>query len=224
MSYENFSVEKVSAVFDELSAKRAGGFVAEVSKSENLAVSYDSGADTGYVGSSGYSVNYGSYNDGTTVYVYGATDSYVDLSKGSLVYGTAVNIDATYSTGNNILAGNSASNIIWGGSYNNLLIGYYGNDILVGGTGTNFFGYGQYEGNDTILNAGIFDKVVLYDFTLSNIVAAASDGFTVGLGFNTGEILTVDCTAGAGVSPDFVLSDGSTYWYNCVTKQWHQTA
>ena len=223
MGYENFSVENVGAAFDELQAKRAGGFVAEESKSENLAVSYDS-SGTGYVGSDGYSVNYGSYNDGTTVYVYGATDSYVDLSKGSLVYGTAVNIDATYSTGANILGGNSDPNIIWGGSYYNLLLGGYGNDILVGGTGTNIFAYGKYEGNDTILNAGMFDKVVLYDLSLSDIVATAWDGYTVALGFNTGEILTVDCTAGVGVSPDFVLSDGSTYWCNCLSGQWHQTA
>ena len=47
-------------------------------------------------------------------------------------------------------------------------------------------------------------------------------GNTVGILFNTGNVLTVSGTSGA--SADVVLADGSTYRYGYNSKQWYQTA
>lgn len=205
------------------------GFSAVETKLESLTVSYDS---SGYGGASNFTnafsafgsngVNYGNYNDGATVYAMGITDTSIDLSTGN--YGTAVNIDASSSSGTALLIGNQASNIISGGSYYNFLYGGEGNvnDILVGGTGRNIFMYGKYEGSDTILNASMFDGVALYDVNLSDIVFTASDGNTIGFLFNTGNVLTVECTS--FLSGDFLLADGSIYWYDCSSKTWTQTA
>ncbi len=179
---------------------------------------------TGYgYGYSNYGYGYtGYYNDGATVYVMTSADSTVDLSTG--YYGTAVNIDASSSTGSNSLGGNWASNIIWSGAGSTFMWGGndFANDILVGGTGVDTFACGKYTGNDTVLNASAADKVFLYDVNLSDIVATASDGYTVALAFNTGFILTVTGTSSA--SADFVLPDGSTYWYGCTSRQWYQTS
>ena len=160
------------------------------------------------------------YNDGTTVYATGSSAIGIDLSSG--VYGTATNIDATASQSLNILSGNQAANVIYGGSYYNFMWGGndYANDILVGGTGNNYFICGKNEGSDTVLNASLYDKVLLYDVSLSDIVATTSDGFTVGLLFNTGNVLAVSGTS--EYSADFQLSDGSIYWYDYGSQAWEQ--
>ena len=166
------------------------------------------------------SVSYDTFSDGATVYVTGTTDATVDLSTG--FYGTAVNIDATNSSGENNLAGNQTSNIILGGANVNFIWGGsdFVNDILVGGTGENLFVYGKYEGNDSIINAASADTILLHDVSLSDIVATASDGNTVGILFNTGNVLTVTGTSSA--SADIKLADGSEFWYSYTSRQWFQ--
>ena len=165
-------------------------------------------------------VNYGDYNDGATVYVYGANNAIVDLSTG--FYGTAVNIDASNSMGDNNLAGNFAPNMILGGADDNTIWGGadYANDILVGGLGEDHFICGKTEGSDSIINAASGDTVLLYDVTLSDIVATASDGFNVGILFNTGNVLTVSGNSTA--SAEIKLADGSEFWYSYASKQWFQ--
>ena len=192
------------------------GFSAVETKPEGLAVSYD-------LGTNSFEYDYGTYYiNGSNVYVYGTTDSRITLFNGG--YGAAVNIDATGSSGEARLAGDLNSNVISGGSYRNLLWGGWGfaNDILVGGTGFNFFVSGQSEGSDTILNAGMYDTVYLRDVTVSDIIATASDGNTVGILFNTGNVLTV--TGTNAVSADFVLADDSRYWYDYSFQTWHQSS
>lgn len=180
---------------------------------ENLSVSYDSDDVA-------QPVNYGDYNDGTNVYVLGSNNATVDLSTG--FYGTAVNIDASSSTGNNYLVGNWAANIILGGTDDNTIWGGtdFANDILVGGTGENLFFCGKYEGSDSIINAASDDTVFLHDVNLSDIVATASDGYNVGILFNTGNVLTVSGTSAA--SAEFKLADGSEFWYSYTSRQWFQ--
>ena len=112
-----------------------------------------------------------------------------------------------------IFAGNGGSSL-WGGAD-------FVTDVLVGGSGTDVFVSGKTAGSDSIVNASNCDKVYLRDATVGDIVATASDGNTVGILFNTGTVLTVTGTNGA--SADFVLSDGSTYWYGYGSKQWYQT-
>ena len=180
---------------------------------ENLSVSYDSDDVA-------QPVNYGDYNDGTTVYVFGTNKAIVDLSSG--LYGTAVNIDASTSTGDNFLVGNVAANIILGGADDNTLWGGvdYANDILVGGAGEDSFFYGKTEGSDSIVNASSEDTIYLHDVTLADIAATASDGNTLGIMFNTGNVLTISGTDNA--SADIKLADGSEYWYSYGSRQWFQ--
>ena len=179
---------------------------------ESLSVSYDS--------DDAQPVNFGDYNDGTTVYVFGDTNASVDLSTG--FYGTAVNIDASNSAGENFLAGNRTSNIILGGTDDNSIWGGadIANDILVGGTGENHFICGKYEGNDSIINASTDDSILLYDVTLGDIAFTASDGYTVGILFTTGNVLTISGTSSA--SADIKLADGSEFWYSYTSRQWNQ--
>ncbi|MBR1647530.1 MAG: hypothetical protein IJ685_12250 [Selenomonadaceae bacterium] len=166
--------------------------------------------------------NPGNYNDGTTVYVIGANRGFVDLNNTGF-YGTAVNIDATNSTGENNLSGNLAANIILGGMGDNTLWGGadFANDILVGGTGEDDFFYGKSEGSDSIINASANDEIHLYDVTLSDIVATASDGLSVGILLSTGNVLTVSGTDIA--SAEFKLANGVGYQYNYLSKTWAQT-
>ena len=221
MIYGNFSVEEVASAFEEMQSKRDDGFAAEESKPEGLTASYDITSSVFSLAEFGKNgVDFmGSYNDGTTVYVTGTTDSYIDFTIRAY-YGTAVNIDATNSSGYNLLGGNEASNIILGGSYRNLMIGGegYASDILVGGTGENLFGYGKFQGNDTIINASSNDGVYLQNLNLSDIVATAADGNTIGLLFSTGNVLTVTCTEPQ--SPEFMLEDDGVYQYNFASATW----
>ena len=211
------------------------GFSAVETKPEGLVVSFDSSGGSGvpYIDKSGTLVPSDNgpetksgnsvINDGMTVYVNGSVGATVDLSTG--LYGTAVNIDASSSTGYNQLAGNAAANIILGGSFGNFIWGGEdtANDILVGGYGygSAIFVSGKNEGSDSIINAGIYDTVFLRDVTVSDIVATSSDGNTVGILFNTGNVLTVSGTSAA--SADFKLADGSRYWYDFSSKEWYQS-
>ena len=112
-----------------------------------------------------------------------------------------------------IFAGDGGASL-WGGSD-------FASDTLVGGNGTDIFVVGKQEGSESIVNASNFDTVYLRDVNLSDIALTASDGNTVGILFTTGNVLTVTGTNAA--SSDFVLSDGSTYWYSCSSNQWQQT-
>ncbi len=116
--------------------------------------------------------------------------------------------------GDVIFAGDGGSSL-WGGSD-------VAADVLVGGNGTDVFVSGKSEGSDSFVDASAFDTVYLRDVTVSDISLTASDGNSVGILFNTGNVLTVTGTSAA--SADFVLADGSTYWYGFNSKQWYQTA
>lgn len=116
--------------------------------------------------------------------------------------------------GDIIFAGDGGSSL-WGGAD-------LANDVLVGNTGTDVFVSGKSEGSDSLIDASVSDKVYLRDVTLSDIALTASDGNAVGILFKTGNVLTVSGTSAA--SADFVLADGSTYWYGFNSKQWYQTA
>ena len=116
------------------------------------------------------------------------------------------------------------SDVIFAGTGGSSLWGGKGDaaDVLVGNTGTDIFVSGKSEGSDSIVDASAFDTVYLRDVTLSDIAATASDSNSVGILFNTGNVLTVTGTSAA--SANFMLADGSTYWYGFSSKQWYQTA
>ena len=112
-----------------------------------------------------------------------------------------------------IFAGDGGSSL-WGGADTAA-------DVLVGGGGEDIFVSGKSEGSDSVIDASAFDTVYLRDVTVSDIALTASDGNSVGIMFNTGNVLTVTGTSAA--SANFTLKDGSTYWYACNSKQWYQT-
>ena len=114
--------------------------------------------------------------------------------------------------GDMIFAGDDGSQL-WGGN------GFVA-DILTGGDGTDIFVSGKSEGNDSIINASSDDTVYLRDATLSDIVLTASDGYSVGIMFSTGNVLTVSGTN--EYSANFVLADGTEFKYNYVSRQWTQ--
>ena len=158
-------------------------------------------------------------NDGVTVTVVGEGNHQVWLSSGA--YGTAQNINANPSWGQNVLVGNYAANLIVSGAGQNNLWGGqdYANDILVGGAGYDTFICGKNEGSDVVTNAAAADTVSLYDVTLSDIAFTASDGRgTVALQFKSGNILSVQSSE--LLSSAFVLADGSAYRYNHATRSW----
>ena len=130
------------------------------------------------------------------------------------------NINASDSTGENILIGDAKDNIIIGGAGANSLWGGYGSDtdILIGGAGTNDFYYGQNDGNDTIQNASTSDSVNLYDVSLSDIVDFAENNGTISIAFSTGNFIAVENTE--NLSATFNLADGSKWQYNREAQSW----
>ena len=114
--------------------------------------------------------------------------------------------------GDVIFAGDDGSRL-WGGN------GFVA-DILTGGDGEDIFVSGKYEGSDSIVNASSDDTVFLRDVTLSDIALTASDGYNVGIMFNTGNVLTV--TGTSEYSANFMLADGTEFKYNYSSKQWFQ--
>ena len=187
---------------------------------EKLAVSYDDYDDYYYDGYSGYAynANEGYTNDGTNVNVFGYNSYTIDLSSG--YYYPAVNINAAYSAGNNVLMGDYNANIIMAGSGATSLWGGadYANDVLVGGSSYDLFYVGKTSGNDVVLNASSADTVWLHDVALSEIVATAYDGTSVALQFNTGHVVAVACTD--YYSPTFSTADGGNYRFNRMTASW----
>ena len=170
--------------------------------------------------SSNLAVSYDSYysSDGVTAYIYGTDSYYVDLTDER--YGTAVNIDATNSTGEHDLFGDEAANVIisepgssrlWGGLD-------YANDILVGGWGYDTFYYGKYSGSDTILNATPIDTVDLYNAVTSDIVSTTYDGTTLGLYFDTGNAVFVAYSG--DISPTFTTYNGGSFAFDSSSWTW----
>ena len=88
---------------------------------------------------------------------------WLDNSAG-VSYNNINNIDASTSTGNNTLAGDSGNNQITAGNGNDLLWGGLGadSDTSIGG-GDNTYFYGNNNGNDVIVNSVATDKIDLYD-------------------------------------------------------------
>ena len=91
-------------------------------------------------------------------------------------------------------------------------------DILVGGNGADIFIGGRTQGADFFLNASAADLVHLNDTTLSDIVATAEENGTIGIAFNTGNVIAVQSSE--AYSAAFMLADGSTYRYNHANKSW----
>ena len=123
-------------------------------------------------------------------------------------------LDASFSSGANILVGDSGNNYIISGGNNSVLWGAAGDDIMYGGTGTDIFMFGAGDGNDLIFGAEDDDVINIHNANLSDItVAQESFGLVIGVG---GSALAV---IGQNNST-FTFADGSAYHYNRAANSW----
>ena len=173
--------------------------------------------------------------DGITEYYVGATaNSTINLNANAgdteiwlggevgdnRYLGYISNINASRSTGENILAGNSLNNIIIGGSGKNSIWGGQGNndDTLMGGTGQNTFFFMENNGNDIVRNAHDGDIVDLTNLDFNKITAADITDNSVTIALEDGSHLTIEGNAAV----DYKLQDGSTFTADHNNKSWTQ--
>ena len=162
-----------------------------------------------------------------TLIVTNAADKIIDLRDGAgnafvkaYQASTAGVIDGRGLAGYEIINGASAgANVIFAGDGGSQLWGGSDDaDALVGGNGSDIFVGGRLQGADNILNASSADVVNLNDATLSDLVATAEVDGKVLIGFNTGNVVTIQSTELLSAAVKF--ADGSSWRYNHVTKGW----
>ena len=162
------------------------------------------------------------YDKNVQCYFGGAKNNTLNVTQGAEIwlddgnYSNITELNASTSTGANILAGDTNSNTIISGGGNSSLWGGAGDadDLLKGGSGKNTFWYGQGEGNDTIQNAKSTDAINFYNIQLADItsIEKTSSGWNIGILSNN---LTIN-----GDMPTANLADGSTWTYNSETETW----
>ena len=136
------------------------------------------------------------------------------------IFSNILNIDASTSTGENILVGDSNSNqIISGSGSSSLWGGVGGDDVLTGGAGVDNFFFGKNDGADTIFNASSSDFVNFYDANLSDLISADVSENLISATFNTGGTLQINCSE--NLSPIFKLADGN-FQFNREKNSWQQ--
>ena len=129
-------------------------------------------------------------------------------------------INATTTTGTNILAGNNKDNQIFGGKGVNDMWGGSGktNDFLFGGEGKNNFWYGKGQGVDLVENTKTGDTINFYNVTLGDIsnIEITDSSISVVVGENEGLAVNTNDK----ISPTFKLADGESYSYNRSSAEW----
>ena len=132
-----------------------------------------------------------------------------------------VTINATSTTGSNILAGNNKDNQIFGGHGHNEMWGgsYKTNDYLFGGEGQNTFWYGKGEGVDLVENTKRGDTINLYNITIGDIsnVEITDSSISIVVGEEGVAVNSSD-----ELSPTFKLSNGESYNYNRSSAEWQK--
>ena len=134
-------------------------------------------------------------------------------------YAYVANIDASASSGYNVLAGNSGNNVITAGSGGSMLWGGSGSsaDTLIGGTNGDTFFFGKGDGADVISNASAGDTAFLYDISINDITSINTAGNTITLGFNTGANLQIQSSE--NLSAKITMAEGSVR-FNNATNAW----
>ena len=238
LNFQNSNIQSFRRESDFVNFHMADGtsFQAQNSSSANEAIQYSTdGVNVSYA-KLGYADknNTFTYDDGVNFYsggehtdvlqlnTYDSRNIWLDGSQG-VAYNNINNIDASQSSGNNQLAGNSEDNEIYCGNGNDSLWGGMGddNDVLYGGTGDNTYFYGNNNGNDTIINSVQSDTVNLYDVSLTDIVSAGEVGQDFVVNMRGGNSLVIQGQQGAS---NFILSDRTAYNYNRESHSWTRTA
>ena len=162
----------------------------------------------------------GNFSDVLKVVESDPINIWLDGSQG-VGYSNINNIDASESTGESQLVGNTSDNEIHAGSgISSLWGGNGGNDELYGGAGINTFFYGVNEGNDIIYNSASTDTVDLYNVSLSDIVSAKEIGDNLLINMLDGGSLRI---VGQNGASNFILADRSQYSFNRSNQTWTQT-
>ncbi len=162
----------------------------------------------------------GNFSDMLKVVEDAPREIYLNGERG-VTYVNINDIDASESTGDNQLVGNSSDNEIHAGSGNTLLWGGGGNDSLFGGSGFNTFWYGVNEGHDIIYNSNLDDTINLHNVSLSDIVFAKEIGDNMLINMADGGSLRI---VGQNGASHFNLADGSSYTYDRETHTWTQNS
>lgn len=154
-------------------------------------------------------------NAGNTLTIDGA-----DIYLSSDSFSNITTVDASSSSNNNLLYGDSASNTLIGGAGTTNLWGgeSSADDLLIGGTGQNIFRYGLDEGTDTITNAKSSDTLNLYNLQVSDIINFEDYGDSFKVNFSSG-VLNINNSE----IPTANLADGSTWTFNTDTRTFSQT-
>ena len=163
-----------------------------------------------------------------TLTIQNVTDKVIDLRDASgnefikaYMPSLAGVIDGTGINGYEIITGSAAgTDVIFAGDGGSQLWGGAGDtaDALVGGNGSDIFIGGRYQGSDNFLNVSSADVVNLTDATLSDIVAAVGSADNVLIGFNTGNIISIQSTD--TLSAAINLADGTSWRFNHSTQSW----
>ena len=187
-----------------------------------------SAAKVGYT----HELNKLTYEDGVTFYKGGEYADVLNVTSdegkniwlsGSrgVKYSGINNIDASNSTGNNTLAGDSNDNQITAGSGSNSLWGGVGgsSDTLIGGSGEDTFFFGKNSGADVINNASSNDTINLYGISLSDISDVSYSSNQIVANFKTGSSLTINNTE--SLSSTFKLGSNK-FQYNFDSQHWQK--
>ena len=154
------------------------------------------------------SIYYNSTYSTLTVTSSNAASIWLDGRTGTTYEPTVTKLDASASSGKNILAGNTNSNLVIAGSGSSSLWGGAGteSDTLQGGSGTDTFFYGSGEGSDTITDySSQTDTIDFFNGSISSISVSGSD---ILLGSSSGS-LTIKESAGSLIK--VIDSSGTTY-------------
>ena len=154
-------------------------------------------------------------NAGNTLTIDGA-----DIYLSSENFSNITTVDASSSSKNNSLYGDSANNTLIGGAGTTNLWGgdSSADDLLIGGTGENIFRYGSGEGNDTITNAKSSDTLNLYNLQVSDIMDFEDYGDSFKVTFSSG-ILNINNSE----IPTANLADGTSWKFDTNSRTFSQT-
>ena len=157
----------------------------------------------------------------TNIVVEGANNKW-GIASSAIVGKDVKTIDMSSSSADFVLIGSAnASNTITGGMGTNYLNGGGASkDVLNGNTGAvDFFYYGKEDGNDTLMNVGTEDTVVLYDIASTDLTATpkVTDEKTVITLNNDDSKLTI---IGGIDGVTFQLTDGAYKYDSSADEKW----
>lgn len=155
----------------------------------------------------------------TNIVVEGANNKW-GIASSAIVGKDVKTIDMSGSSADFVLIGSAnASNTITGGMGTNYLNGGGASkDVLNGNTGAvDFFYYGKEDGNDTLMNVGAEDTVVLYDIATTDIADIKDGADKTVITLKNDSKLTIDNSI-EGVT--FALADATYKYDSSVEGKW----